>query len=65
MLLVVVGRLIVAVMVFKFCVFFFLQWWWVYLIFTYACFLVGFLDDFCCKFSWIWVVVMVASGFGL
>ena len=42
--LVVVGRLIVAVMVFKFCVFFFflLQWWWIYLIFTRGCFLVGF-----------------------
>ena len=24
-----------------------------------------FWDDFCCKFSWIWVVVMVGSGFGL
>ena len=47
--LVVVGRLIVAVMVFKFCVlcfvfffFFLLQWWWIYLIFTRGCFLVGF-----------------------
>ena len=45
--------------------FFFLRWRWVYLIFTCGCFLVGFWDDFCCKFSWIWVVVMVASGFGL
>ena len=39
------------------CFFFVPSWRWVCVIF------IGFLYDFCCKFGWIWVVVIVAGDY--